>query len=422
MALRKTDTEVLVVGAGPVGMLVALLLHEQGVAVELVDEAWRSATRSYATALHQASLSILKDAGIGIDSLGPAQQLERIVFYDEKESRCELDVASGSGSLPYASILPQSSLESQLEAELNCRRIPIRWQQRLAEIERANDRLTASIEVLERASTGYAVAKTSLQVARTEQIGARFVVGADGIDSLVRRQANIRYESVGTPLEFDVFELEAQDVNAGTQHVVLGESTTDVLWTLPSGRQRWSFQVNGPGTPQRERIKSRLLLQVPGEASRRTGEEQLRQYVSQRAQWFDGKLGDIVWTGDVRFEPRLASAFGSGSIWLAGDAGHQTGPVGVQSMNAGLREARALADAIAAVLKRGSPRSVLDQYNDACRSEWRRLLGHGSGFHAAATANPWIVERAARVVTCLPASGNELKTLASQLGLVADDD
>ena len=315
MALRKTDTEVLVVGAGPVGMLVALLLHEQGVAVELVDEAWRSATRSYATALHQTSLSILMDAGIGIDSLGPAQQLERIIFYDEKEPRCELDVASGSGSLPYASILPQSSLESQLEAELNRRRIPIRWQQRLAEIERASDRLTASIEVLERTSTGYAVAKTSLQVARTEQVGARFVVGADGIDSLVRRQANIRYESVGTPLEFDVFELEAQDVNAGTQHVVLGESTTDVLWTLPSGRQRWSFQVNGPGTPQRERIKSRLLLQVPGEASRRTGEEQLRQYVSQRAQWFDGKIGDIVWTGDVRFEPRvvLEGHPGSGS-------------------------------------------------------------------------------------------------------------
>ena len=65
-----------------------------------------------------------------------------------------------------------------------------------------------------------------------------------------------------------------------------------------------------------------------------------------RAPWFQNPVKEVDWSADVQIEPRLARRFGRESCWQAGEAAHQTGPVGMQSINIGFREAAALADAL----------------------------------------------------------------------------
>ena len=125
----------------------------------------------------------------------------------------------------------------------------------------------------------------------------------------------------------------------------------------------------------------------------------------------------MTWCTDVVFEQRMAKQFGRNRCWLAGDAGHQAGPVGVQSMNVGLSEAATLAQNLRKILRERAPLESLDAYNREGQEEWRRLLGLTGGLRAKADTTVWVKERRARILSCLPASGEDLSRLAGQLGL-----
>jgi 2-polyprenyl-6-methoxyphenol hydroxylase-like FAD-dependent oxidoreductase len=132
---------------------------------------------------------------------------------------------------------------------------------------------------------------------------------------------------------------------------------------------------------------------------------------------FEGNPGEVHWRMAVRFERRLAARFGTGHLWLAGDAGHMTGPAAAQSMNVGLREGLELADIMTGQLRVGEEPERLVAYERSRQEEWHRLLGIDSQVVAGAKANDWIRANADRVVTCLPASGASLDAALGRLGL-----
>ena len=146
-------------------------------------------------------------------------------------------------------------------------------------------------------------------------------------------------------------------------------------------------------------------------------EERLHQLLTQRATWFHGRVEQIYWRILVRFEKRLATSFGRDRIWLAGDAGHLTGPAGMQSMNVGLREARQLADAVATCLRNGGESALLNDYSVQREAEWKFLLGESAGFVSGAQTDPWVAQCGSRLLPCLPASGADLAVLGQQIGL-----
>ena len=119
----------------------------------------------------------------------------------------------------------------------------------------------------------------------------------------------------------------------------------------------------------------------------------------------------------VRFERRLAATFGSHHIWLAGDAAHLAGPVGVQSMNIGLREAVDLAGTMHDLLRDGASQEQLNDYNAKRLAEWRLMLGSGGSLKPKEKTDPWVSGIADRLLPCLPASGDDLIRLAQQLHL-----
>jgi 2-polyprenyl-6-methoxyphenol hydroxylase-like FAD-dependent oxidoreductase len=158
--------------------------------------------------------------------------------------------------------------------------------------------------------------------------------------------------------------------------------------------------------------------------------ERLEQLIAARAPWWTARPTQIYWSTLGLFERRLARSLGNGGIWLAGDAAHQAAPVGVHSMNSGLVEANELAARISRILHGEGPSSLLDEFATQMHDAWQRLLNADSvralpetaGAPAARSGrggvgDPWVRQTGARILACIPASGDDLEPLLKQIGL-----
>src|SRR5690348_683617 len=116
--MRDGRTEVLMVGAGPVGLWTALTLAQAGVEVVIVDREKRTAARSYACALHPRTLHLLQGAGLSDAAIQLGRKVAKVSFYEGEERKAEIKINDERGVFPFLLILPQSELERLLEQKL----------------------------------------------------------------------------------------------------------------------------------------------------------------------------------------------------------------------------------------------------------------------------------------------------------------
>ncbi len=414
----RPKPEVLIAGAGPVGLFAALWLAKRGIRIRIVDEEWRGSTHSYALALHPRTLELLDEVGLVDQVLAGARRINRVGLYDGAERRAQLDFSTLQTKFPFLAIMPQASFEKLLEEALGKEGVEVEWAHRLARITPQDNAVAVTIDTLEHDSLGYAVAHTETIVERSQKLDVPFVIGADGHDSVVRTQLRIKFDAVRDADEFAVFEFDAEGDVPDEVCVVMDQGTTNVLWPMTDNRYRWSFQLTDFRAPGNSREKDRLLMVVGNRRFPKLDPDYLHRMIRERAPWFTAEVDKIHWRMAVKFEQRLARSFGSDRIWLAGDAAHMTGPVGGQSMNVGLREAAQLAEILGGNLRGSSSRDALAAYGSQRQNEWQQLLGVG-GPHLATVGDvsPWISDRIDRIVPCIPASGVHLAQLVRQLGL-----
>lgn len=414
---HHVHTQVLVVGAGPVGMFTALRLAESGVEVELIDQAAGATGRSYACVLHPRSLQLLHESGIADDAIRLGRRVDKIAFYEGALRRAELNLSRLPVDFPFALVLEQSRLEELLEQKLAERAgVKIQWNHRLAGLETRQTTPAFTLEELEMEGKGYAVPHFEKAVRRNVTGHADFIVGADGQGSIVRKLLGIDHDAAGEARLFVVYELETGAKLPAEISIVLGPQTAAAFLPLAGNRCRWSFEWNQPDASTDFPLKDRSHFTVaenPGEGDSR---HHLQNLLRVHAPWFQEDIQDVVWAVDVQFEPWLARQFGRDRVWLAGDAAHQTGPIGVQSMNVGFREGANLAAKMAQIIRAGGSLDLLDAYNRESRAEWEMLLGL-KGVLRSDTAIPWVREHGYAFLASLPASGSDMTFLLRQLGL-----
>ncbi|HJY34598.1 MAG TPA: FAD-dependent monooxygenase [Vicinamibacterales bacterium] len=395
---RHRDPEVLVVGAGPVGLVAAVFLQQYGVRVEIVDMHQRTTQHSYALAIHPRTLRILDQAELSEGLIGAGRKLTKVAYYEGRERRAEIDYSALASKHPYLLVVRQSLLERAAEEALRRQKLKVLWGHRLQSLAVDGAAIRAEVAKLDQVATGYPVARTEWLVARSETIRPAYVIGADGYNSAVRRMAGIDMAEHGRGQVFSIYEIEATGDLPAEVRVILDPDLTSVYWPLEEGRCRWGFQIQDASEH---------------EASM----ERLEQLVTARAPWWTARPIQIYWSTLALFEGRLARSLGTGGIWLAGDAAHQAAPVGVHSLNSGLVEARELAARISAIRRAWEAPSRLEEFATETHEAWQRLLGADRTVRALPGADPWVRQSAERIVSCIPASGDDLEPLLEQIGL-----
>ncbi|MBL9128411.1 MAG: FAD-dependent monooxygenase [Verrucomicrobiales bacterium] len=401
--------DLLVVGAGPVGLITAVLGARAGLDVEIVDQEWRIASRSYACVLHPHSLGLLDRLGLLSRALELGTRVDAVGFYEGPERKAEVHLgALAEAEHRYALVLYQDDLEGLIEDTLRDRYgRRVGWGRRLDGLIWNDDSVTAILESLHHEATGEAATRWTEVVERRLLTTASYIAGADGPRSRLVHLLGTESESAGEPMHYGIFEFEPSEgvCVSDELRVAIDGPTTHVLWPLPGGTCRWSVQSDGTGGLAGDDIP------VPGRPP------SLPQAIRKAAPWFGNGVRNVDWATRVEFPKRILHHFGRGRCWALGDAAHQTAPGGAQGMNLGFREAEEFVEMLRRVIREGAELEVLHAASRRWRAEWRCLLGLEPSIVPEAGADPWVASHATQLASCLPASGPEYAALLGQLGL-----
>ena len=230
--MREERTEVLVVGAGPVGLLTAILLAEAGIEVKIIDREERTTARSYACALHARTLKLLSQLGLAAPVLERGRRVQVMAFYDGAAREAELKLSELGGEFPFMVILPQNVFEGVLEERLRKAGVTVNWNHRFDDVQGAGETVVANVEELGATGTGYIVPHWEAVVKRNFPVRAQFLVGADGYGSLVRQRLGIENTHGAGQEFFAAYEFEPEEKVEDEVRVVLDAATTNVLWPL----------------------------------------------------------------------------------------------------------------------------------------------------------------------------------------------
>jgi len=171
--MHQEQSEVLVVGAGPVGLLTALLLAEASVKVKIIDQEERTAGRSCSCALHPRTLQLLQRIGLASDAVEQGRKISRLAFYDGSLRQAEIDLSQLGGEFPFLLTLPQTAFENLLEQRLRQAGVKVYWNHRLDAFESKESSVVASVDKLGGTSTGYIVPHWEMVMKQRSAITAR---------------------------------------------------------------------------------------------------------------------------------------------------------------------------------------------------------------------------------------------------------
>ncbi|HET6294947.1 MAG TPA: FAD-dependent oxidoreductase [Kribbella sp.] len=324
-------TDVLVVGAGPVGLAVAVSLAGHGHDVTVVDKQAAGANTSRAAVVHARTLELLERIGVADRLAALGIQAEQFTIRDGDRELIPVRFDRLPTKYPYTLMVPQNVTEQVLL-------------DRLEELGGSVHRPYVATAVTQSA-TGAEVTLDSGDV-----ISARYVVAADGMHSTIRDLAGLGYSGESLQLNFSLADVRV-DRGLTQEEVQLFFSTAGLLVVapLPDGSYRLVAEVD-QAPEQLDIAYAQRLLDVRG------------------PQRTTARVTEVIWGSRFRIHERVADRYRNGKVLLAGDAAHTHSPAGGQGMNLGLRDAVDLGDALSVALKEGRE-DKLDEYAVASRAE-----------------------------------------------------
>ena len=357
----RTQTEILIIGAGPTGMALSIALHQAGVDHLLLDRLSEGQNTSRAAVIHAQTLDSLATLGVTDQLVARGLKVGNFTVRDRDAALVRLRFDALPSGHPYLLMLPQDMTEEVLAA-------------RIATLGGVIHRGVTATRV-EQDGTG---ARVRVNGPDGEQvISARYVVGADGMHSLVRQATGIGFEG-GTYEDSFVLADVRLEWPLGQDEVSLFFSPAGlvVVAPLPDGSYRFVATMdNAPEQLSKSDIQAVLDSRGP-QASNAT-------------------VLDVIWSSRFRLHHRLAKSYRSGRLILMGDAAHVHSPAGGQGMNTGLIDAVVLGETLAGIVGRNRPETTLDLYESLRRPAAAKVLGLAGRLTDMATTRS-IFKRAAR--------------------------
>ncbi|MEV1131540.1 FAD-dependent monooxygenase [Agromyces sp. NPDC049794] len=315
--------DVVVVGAGPTGLLLAGDLAEAGVGVTVLERRRDESNLTRAFAVHARSLEVLDMRGCADDLLTTGAQVRELALF----GRVRVDLGRLPSRFAFILITPQYETERVLQLRLDRLGVRVRHGAEVTGVEQDDAGVTVTLE-------------------DGTSVRARYVVGADGSRSVVRR-------AIGRP-----FPGRSVLRSIMLADVRLAEPPADVL-TVNGVREGFAFIA--PFGDDYHRIfawdrRRQVDEHEPLEL------DEVRD-ITRRAMGTDFGMHDPRWLSRFHSDERQVPEYRVGRVFLAGDAAHVHSPAGGQGMNVGLQDAANLGWKLAAVIRDGVPTTLLDSYH-----------------------------------------------------------
>ncbi|MCX4097507.1 FAD-dependent monooxygenase [Nocardia sp. alder85J] len=338
---HASTPEVLVVGAGPVGMVIACDLLQQGFSVRIIDTSPSSTLHSRAVITWPRSLELLRRIGVADELAETGAHLDAVSYYSGRRRLGAIDISRLTETpYPFALCAPQSRTEDVIRRRLKELGGHIEYEVTLTGLDNSGDRPVAEL-------TGAGGGR--------ETVRPDWLIGADGSHSAVRAALGIEFRGTGQDILFAICdapltgELPPHEMlycysNGGAMGLApFGDGGYRVACAVPV----W----NDDDAPPWELFRDNLDRIVP----------------------FRTELGELRWTTVFRARRRTAARFRSGRCFLVGDAAHIFSAAGSQGMNTGIQDAINLGWKLAGVRNGTLHEGVLDTYDPERRHSAERI-------------------------------------------------
>ena len=356
-------SEVLIVGAGPTGLVLALWLTKQGVEVRIVDKTATPGTTSRALAVQARTLELYRQLDLADEVVRRGHKTPSVNLWVKGKNAAHLhfeNVGSGLTPYPFLHIFPQDEHERLLIERLEALGIFVERDTELLGFEDKGE---------------FVVARLRRRDGTEEGCEASYIAGCDGARSSVRQTIGVGFPGGTYRHLFYVADVQAEGPTIdGDLHVDLDES--DFLAVFP---------LAGEG-------RARLIGTVRDERAEHADTLKFEDVSDRAIQNLGVQVRRLNWFSSYHVHHRVAQQFRKGRAFLLGDAAHIHSPAGGQGMNTGIGDAINLAWKLAAALRGTAPDRLLDSFEAERIVFARRLVATTDRAFSFATAEGAIAD------------------------------
>src|ERR1044072_7946984 len=362
--MKTTNTDVIIIGAGPTGLSLACQFIRYGIDFVVVEKNEGITPFSKAIGVQARTLEIYDELGLAQPAIERGTIASRVRLIEGGELRGEMHLSKfgeGLSQFPYMLMLEQSKNEELLYEYVRSHNRDVHWQTELESFSHDETGVTAQI-------------KTASGESQT--IKAKYLAGCDGASSPVRHGLGLTF--AGSTFERLFYVADARvdwEFPHDTRHVCLARDVFAAFCTMP-GEDRYRIVGTFPESKNEEQVD--VLY------------EEIEREIKEQAK-LSLEISDVRWFSLYKVHSRRVNKFSEGKCFVAGDAAHIHSPAGAQGMNTGIQDAYNLAWKLALVIKGQAGLALLDTYNEERVANAQRLLESTDRMFELAAGSNWLM-------------------------------
>jgi 2-polyprenyl-6-methoxyphenol hydroxylase-like FAD-dependent oxidoreductase len=326
--------DVLIAGAGPVGLTTAIELARFGVSVRIIDKSPERTDKSKALVVWSRTLELLERAGCSAALIDAGYKVASVHIFADKNTIARFTLEGVETAYPYALMIPQSDTERVLDEFLNTLDV---------KVER-------TVELVKFAASPENVVSTLRHADGTEKtVETSWLIGCDGAHSTVRHALGMEFHGDTSLIHWVLADIHLEGIPR-VPEIKIAWHSDGVLAAFPIAADRYRIIADaGEATEDQPHREAPTL-------------EEIQAILDKR---FPGapRATDPIWLSWFTINERKVKDYRAGRVFLAGDAAHVHSPAGGQGMNTGMQDACNLAWKLAMVVSGTGNESLLESYS-----------------------------------------------------------